>query len=736
MSEKNTAAKLKSLEDWIWDAASAIHGAKEANKYKDYILPLIFVKRLCDVFDDEILKLAEKVGGKEKALALAAQDPGVVRFNIPFRPKDIDDDTWSVIRKLSDNIGQQLTARVRDISKAIPSLQGIIDRVDFNATVHGQRDIDDDRLSNLIEAISEKRLGLHDVEPDIIGRSYEYLIRKFAENSGKSAGEFYTPREVGMIMAYLMDADPGMDIYDPTCGSAGLLIKNELVLHEKMSAAGKEDYAPARLYGQEYTPETWAMAKMNMIIHDMEGDIEIGDTFKTPKLKDDNGKLKKFDRIVANPMWNQDSLDVSKYLDDPYDRFPAGALTADRGDWGWMQHIYSSLKNDGKAAVVLDTGSVTRGSGSPTSSKEKTVRKWFVDKDLIEGVIYLPANLFYNTPAPGIILIINTNKPAELKGKIFLINARKEFEKGNPKNFINDKQSEKIIKTYQEKLDIKDFSKFIGMDEIVKHDYNLSPALHIQNEEKIKLESLEKLQEDFTNISDQLVKLEQRLTSTVKMISNLEIDYKNVEVGKIGDYFDVKQGKQVSKSTREGDNQRPFLRTSNIYWEGIDTSELDFMHFTPDEEEKYRLLPGDLLVCEGGDVGRTSIWNGEVDDCYYQNHLHRLRAKDKKEKSCKPKFAYYWMWYMFSYQKALSGHANLTTIANLSKSRLENLSIVVPEPHTQDLIVAEIDLIRESIGLYQDKILVLNNIFGSSLHKTLDGFIAKDEGEDQKDEPN
>jgi type I restriction enzyme M protein len=176
-----------------------------------------------------------------------------------------------MIRTLSDKIGEQLTTHLRAIADANPLLKGIIDRVDFNATTHGVRDLADDRLSNLIEAISAKRLGLADVEPDIIGRSYEYLIHKFAEGSVSSAGEFYTPTEVGFVMARIMNAEPGMEIYDPCCGSAGLLVKCEIVLDEKMNAAGKKKIAPLRLHGQEYVPETWAMANMNMIIHDMEG---------------------------------------------------------------------------------------------------------------------------------------------------------------------------------------------------------------------------------------------------------------------------------------------------------------------------------------------------------------------------------------------------------------------------------------------------------------------------------
>src|ERR1017187_6657090 len=234
----------KSLEAWIWDAACSIRGAKDAAKFKEFILPLIFTKRLCDVFDDELNRIAEEVGSRAKAFKLVKHDKKLVRFYLPLEPKNTDYSVWSVIRTLSDKIGEKLTTHLRAIADANLLLKGIIDRVDFNATTHGQRDIDDNRLSNLIEATSAKRLGLKDVEADIIGRSYEYLIRKFAEGSGQSAGEFYTPGEVGEVMALIMDPEPGMTIYDPTCGSAGLLIKCELALEGKIKASGKKNKAP------------------------------------------------------------------------------------------------------------------------------------------------------------------------------------------------------------------------------------------------------------------------------------------------------------------------------------------------------------------------------------------------------------------------------------------------------------------------------------------------------------
>jgi type I restriction enzyme M protein len=513
--KKSEVTKDKSLEQWIWDAACAIRGAKDAGKFKDYILPLIFIKRLCDVFDDEVNKIAKTTGSRKEALKRIDADHSRVRFFLSIRAKDPEtQDTWSVIRSLSSNIGQELTRIIREIAAHNSMLDGVIDTVDYNATTRGQREIDDDRLSNLIEAISQKRLGLTDVEPDIIGRSYEYLIRKFAEGSGQSAGEFYTPREVGMIMAYIMDAEPGMEVYDPACGSAGLLIKCELALKEKQEKLGKKTFAPLRLYGQEYTTTSWAMAKMNMIIHDMEGDIELGDTMNNPKFKDATGHgVKKFDRAVANPMWNQPDFKDELYTNDAYHRFPAGN-PGGKADWGWVQHIFSSLKNDGRAAIVLDTGAASRGSDSANLDKEKAVRQWFVDHDYIEGVLYLPDNLFYNTTAPGIILILNKKKPAKFKDRIFLINASSQFIKGNPKNYINEEQIKSTADIYNAQKETENFSVIVTKSEVVKKDYNISPSRYIH------LGGIEEY-DTVENILSELIEVEQKAKEADKQLQKV-----------------------------------------------------------------------------------------------------------------------------------------------------------------------------------------------------------------------
>lgn len=459
---------INGLEGWLWDAACSIRGAVDAPKFKDYILPLIFVKRLSDVFDDELDRLAEKFGDRETALELVEDDHSLVRFYLP------QEATWSAIRKLTTNVGQQLTDIIRAITKQNTSLQGVIDIVDFNATVSGQRIIEDGKLTALIEVLNRHRLGLKDVEPDILGRAYEYLLRKFAEGQGQSAGEFFTPKEVGWLMARLLRPEEGMDVYDPACGSAGLLVKAQLVVKE----AVKNMKRPLRLHGQEQNHVTYAIAKMNMIIHDMEGEIAIGDTLRNPKFLD-GSKLKAFDLVAANPMWNQDGYNDAFYEADPYNRFGFGYAPASSADWGWVQHMLSSLNKNGRAVIVLDTGAASRGSGGQAGNRERDIRKRFTDEDLVEAVVLLPENLFYNTPAPGILLCLNKNKSKERAGKIILINASKEFEKGRPKNFIPDDSITTIANAFVAGEDVATFVKVIANEEAAKSDYNLSPSRYV-----------------------------------------------------------------------------------------------------------------------------------------------------------------------------------------------------------------------------------------------------------------
>jgi type I restriction enzyme M protein len=508
IEETQKPLDIKTLESWLWDAACVIRGPVDAPKYKDYILPLIFFKRLSDVFEDEIKKLKEELGDEKTVKGLIKEDRNLVRFYIP------DGCTWNDIRKVSTNIGEKLTKALREIAKENPKLQGVIDIVDFNATVSGQRIIPDTKLSKLIEVISRHRLGLEDTEPDILGRAYEYLLRKFAEGSGQSAGEFYTPKEVGWTMAYILDPKEGEEVYDPCCGSGGLLIKCQLVLKEKKN---NKVSIPLQMFGQEINHMTYAIAKMNMFIHDMEGDIRIGDTLRNPRFLE-GGTLKKFDIVITNPMWNQDGYTTDFYESDTFNRFIFGFPPNNSADWGWIQHMFASLKPNGRMATVIDTGAVSRGSGSQGSNKEKEIRKKFVEGDFVEAVLLLPENLFYNTTAPGIVLILNKNKPKERKGKIMLINASKEFVKGRPKNYIPDESIKKIAKAFHEWKEIEKFTKIVTNEEVAKNDYNLSPSRYVGNSEVEEYRDVDEILIELAEIEEERERIDKELNEIMQKI--------------------------------------------------------------------------------------------------------------------------------------------------------------------------------------------------------------------------
>jgi len=475
---------LPTLESWLWDAACSIRGAIDAAKYKEYILPLLFYKRLSDVYADEIGRITREIGDAELARELAAQDRSLTRVYIP------DAYTWDAVRRDPADLGDRLTTAVRQIARENPELKDVIDISDYNATTAGQRILPDGQLGELIEILSRYRLGLRDVEPDILGRAYEYLIRKFAEGSGQSAGEFYTPMSVATLMSYILDPNEGETLYDPACGSGGLLIKAQLRLREKIAARlGVDDPhdltaeqmgRPLQLFGQERENFTYAMGRMNGFIHDMDAHIVIGDTIRAPQFTREGlaseGQLRTFAKVTANPMWNQD-FPTEVYETDPYDRFTWGTPPASSADWGWIQHMAASLAEGGKLALVLDTGAVSRGSGNRGSNRERDVRAKFVEQGLVEAVILLPENLFYNTSAPGIILVINKARPHP--GEILLINGSQHFEKGRPKNYLTEEHIAEIAEIYLEWQGVEKLSAVVGEEEVVRNDYNLSPSRYV-----------------------------------------------------------------------------------------------------------------------------------------------------------------------------------------------------------------------------------------------------------------
>ena len=512
----------KSMEQMLWDAACSIRGEKDAAKFKDYLLPLLFLKRLSDVFDDEIDRLAEEYGDPEAAREIAEDDHELLRFYLPPEAR------WGVINSrqahewpLDDqgrstrprDIGEHLTKAVRAVVRHNPSLSGVIDLVDFAAERNGERDVNPAKLAAVVETFSDPRyrLGLADVQPDFLGRAYEYLLRKFAEGSGQSAGEFFTPTEVGFLIAHLMRPRPGETCHDYACGSAGLLVKLQLTARE----LDPTSRVPLKLCGQELQAESYAVANMNAIIHDMDMEIARGDTMINPKFKTPAGQIATHDIVVANPMWNQ-PFSPELFANDPFDRFrTAGGATTGKGDWAWLQHTLACLNERGRAAVVLDTGAVTRGSGSRNEDKERNIRKWFVDHDLIDSVILLPDNLFYNTSAAAVIVVLSRRKPPARKDKMVLINAGRHVRKGRPKNYIPDDDIRPLATAFLKGEPVDGKIAVITREQAQQADYNLSPSRWAGHAHSAEVGSVPELLNELKCLDDQARQLSVTLSKLI-----------------------------------------------------------------------------------------------------------------------------------------------------------------------------------------------------------------------------
>ncbi len=519
-----SAPTTKPMEQMLWDAACSIRGEKDAAKFKDYLLPLLFLKRLSDVFDDEIERLAEEYGDRATALEIAEADHSLLRFYLPPEARwaaisGREPFEWPLKEKPKD-IGEHLTKAARAVVKHNPTLSGVIDVVDFAAERNGERDVNPAKLRGVVETFSDPRyrLGLADVQPDFLGRAYEYLLRKFAEGSGQSAGEFFTPTEVGFLIAHLMRPRPGETCHDYACGSVGLLIKLQLVARE-LDPTSK---VPLKLSGQELQAESYAVAQMNAIIHDMEVELARGDTMINPKFRTPDGRVRTHDIVVANPMWNQPfAPDV--FANDPFDRFRAtGGVTSGKGDWAWLQHTLAAMNEHGRAAVVLDTGAVTRGSGSKNEDRERNIRKWFVDRDLIDGVILLPENLFYNTNAAGVIVVLSKRKPAARQDKIVLLNASRRVKKGRPKNYIPEEDLRPLAAMYLKGEPVEGELAVITREQAEQADYNLSPSRWVRQVGSLEFESVAALAKEVERLSSEDARVTSELLTLLQPLAAKE----------------------------------------------------------------------------------------------------------------------------------------------------------------------------------------------------------------------
>jgi type I restriction enzyme M protein len=442
---------LSDLESLLWKAADILRGAVRPEKYGDYMLPLLFYKRLSDVWLEEYEQAIKKYKNQE-----AAKQKFIHRFTIP------DGCLWDDIRKEAKNLGQKLNNTLEKIVKSNSELENVLNRIDFNK----QEEIPQDRLIKLVEHFSQFKVGNQNVSPDMLGNAYEYLLKQFNELAPQRAGEFYTPREIVKVMVEILDPDEGDEVYDPCCGSGGMLI----VSHDHIIGKSKD---PDKLFlnGQEINPDTWAIAKMNVALHDLEAEISHGDTLADPKFLD-GAVLKKFTIALANPMWNQDGY-KELMENDRFGRFNYGITPNSAADWGWIQHMLASLKPNGRMGIVLDQGALFRGGA------EREIRKKIIDEDLVECVVVMPEKTFYNAGAPGCLIFLNKNKPKQRSGKVLFIHAARDFEKLKNMNTLRDGDVDKVVTTFREFESIPKYANVAPLEKVRKNGYNLSVTLYV-----------------------------------------------------------------------------------------------------------------------------------------------------------------------------------------------------------------------------------------------------------------
>lgn len=452
----------KELESYLWGAATLLRGVIDAGDYKQYIFPLLFYKRICDVYDEEFEK-ALKDSGNDLAFAEFAENH---RFLIPKGAH------WKDVRQNTTKVGMALQKSMQEIERANPQvLSGIFG----DASWTNSDRLSDEMLIDLIEHFSSQTLSIANVPDDKLGDGYEYLIKKFADDSGHTAAEFYTNRTVVHLMTQLMDPKPGESVYDPTCGSGGMLLNCALELKKQ----GKE-YRSLKLYGQEINLITSSIARMNMFLHGIE-DFQIirGDTLANPAFLE-NDQLKTFNVILANPpysikRWNRDSFEH-----DPFGRNMFGTPPQGCADYAFEQHILKSLDlKNGRSVVLWPHGILFR-------DQEQYIRKQLIEADLIEAIIGLGPNLFYNSPMESCLLVCRTDKRPDQRGKILFINAISEVKRENASSFLTDDHIRKIKNAYDLFRDQENFAALTDFKQISDNKWNLNISLYVRPANNVK----------------------------------------------------------------------------------------------------------------------------------------------------------------------------------------------------------------------------------------------------------
>jgi len=462
-----------------------------------FILVLLFLKRISDKWEEEYKKAYQEAlddGLSEAEAEREAQQPAFHDFNLPQEAH------WEYLRKDVDKLPENLSLAFKLIAENNPEIKDIFESLDFISFTSNREN--SEILRQLVELFSAKKLI--NVSPDILGDAYEWILQYFAPSKAKE-GEVYTPREVIQLLVEILDPKPGESVYDPTSASNGMLI----VSHDHVKKEqGQEAVERLFLYGQEANPQTLVLGKMNLYLHNIKNhQLAGGDTLLYPKFTDGDN-VKQFDVVIANPPWNQDGYaeEVIKKGDYWKKRFGYGFVPKQSADWAWIQHMLASAKPDtGRVGIVIDNGCLFRG------GKEKAIRKEILEADLIESVILLPEKLFYNTGAPGAIIIFNRNKPEERKGQVLFINASEEYGKHRDVRKLNRLENnniKQITKQYQDFSKVDGFSEVVSLKKIVENDYNLNVTLYAFPMEEIEEIDISKEWSDIATIKSEIDKID------------------------------------------------------------------------------------------------------------------------------------------------------------------------------------------------------------------------------------